>query len=122
MATPVLLPDGNIQLPNGSIVSPNGQIVGNANPALANSGITEVNPYNQYTATATVSKVFNGAILSFSSSLASTDYQLTQGTGPTSFTSFTSETFTGNGAVAVGPVLYLYSTGSFSLRTENASV
>ena len=121
-ATPTRLPNGNIELPNGQIVSPSGQIVGQVNPVLANSGTTLVNPYDQYTGTATVSKIFNSGILTLSSSLASTDYQSTQGTGPTSFTSFTTKTFREGGAFWLGPVLYAYSNGAFSMRTENASL
>jgi hypothetical protein len=122
VATPTLLPNGNIELPNGNIVAPNGQILGQVNPALANSGTTIVNPYDQYTATGSVSKIFNGASLTLSSSVASTDYQLTQGTGPTSFTSFTTESFTEGSSIALGPLFYAYSNGSFSMRNENTSV
>ena len=122
VAAPTLLPNGNIELPNGNIVAPNGQIVGQVNPALAYNGTTVVNPYDQYTATATVSKIFNGASLTLSSSVASTDYQLIQGTGSTSFTSFTTESFSEGGSIALGPLFYAYSNGSFSMRTENSSL
>ena len=122
VTTPTLLPDGNIELPNGTIVAPNGQIVGQVNPALANSGITEVNPYDQYTATATVSKIFNGAILTLRSSAATTDYQLVQGSGPTSFTSFNTETFSENGSIALGPLFYAYSNAEFSMRETAVAV
>ena len=121
-STPTRLSNGDIELPNGQIVSPSGQIVGQVNPVLANSGTALVNPYDQYTGTATVSKIFNNGILTLSSSLASTDYQSTQGTGPTSFTSFTTKTFREDGAFWLGPVLYAYSDGAFSMRTENASL
>ena len=121
-STPTRLSNGDVELPNGQIVSPSGQIVGQVNPVLANSGITLVNPYDQYTGTATVSKIFNNGILTFGSSLASTDYQSTQGTGPTSFTSFTTKTFREDGALWLSPVLYAYSDGTFSTRTENASL
>jgi hypothetical protein len=122
VATATVLPDGNIELPNGTIVAPNGQIVGQVNPALANSGTTLVNPYDQYTATATVSKIFNGGILTLSNSVAKTDYQLVQAVGPMAYTSFTSETFTENGSFALGPLFYVYSNGSFSIRSDNANL
>ncbi len=121
-ATPTRLPDGNIELPNGQIVSPSGQIVGQANPVLANSGTSLVNPFDQFTGTATVSKIFNRGILTLSGSLANTDYQSTQGTGPASFTSFATKTFTENGAYWLGPVLYAYSQGAFSMRANNEGV
>jgi hypothetical protein len=81
-STPTRLSNGDVELPNGQIVSPSGQIAGQVNPVLANSGIALVNPYDQYTGTATVSKIFNNGILTLGSSLASTDYQSAQGTGP----------------------------------------
>ena len=118
-STPTRLANGNIELPNGQIVSPSGQIVGQANPVLANSGTSLVNPFDQFTGTATVSKIFNRGILTLSGSLASTDYQSTQGTGPTSFTSFATKTFTEKGAYWLGPVLYAYSDGTFSMRANN---
>ena len=121
-STPTRLSNGDVELPNGQIVSPSGQIVGQVNPVLANSGIALVNPYDQYTGTATVSKIFNNGILTLGSSLASTDYQSTQGMGPTSFTSFTTKTFKEDGAFWLGPVLYAYSDGAFSTRTENANL
>jgi hypothetical protein len=120
--TPILLPDGNTLLPNGYIVSPTGQIVGYINPVLGLSGIALVNPYDQYTATATVSKIFNGAILTLGNSVAKTDYQLVQGAGPSAFTSFSTETFTESGSFALGPLFYVYSNGSFSVRSNNASL
>jgi len=121
-ATPTLLPNGNILLPNGNIVAQNGQIVGTANQALANSGTTLVNPSNQYTASGTVSKILNGGFVSLTSSFALTDYQTTQGTGPTSFTSFKTETFSESSSFAVGPLFYVYSNGSYSLRNQDSAI
>ena len=118
-STPTRLPNGDIELPNGQIVSPSGQIVGQVNPVLAHSGTALVNPFDQFTGTATVSKIFNNGILTLSGSLANTDYQSAQGTGPGAFTSFATKTFTENGAYWLGPVLYAYSSGSFSLRANN---
>jgi hypothetical protein len=121
-AAPTLLPSGNILLPNGNIVTPTGQIVGNINPALAFNGTNVVDPYNQYTASAAVTKIFNGGILTLGSSFATTDYQQLQGTGPSAFTSFTTESFNENSSFAIGPLFYVYSNGDFSLRNENASM
>jgi hypothetical protein len=121
-ATPTLLPNGNILLPNGNIVAPNGQIVGQANPALAFSGTTFVNPVDLYTATGSVSKVLNGGIVSLGSSFAENNYQNLQGTGATAFTSFKTATFTEDVSFALGPLFYFYSDGSYSLRNENSSI
>jgi hypothetical protein len=118
-STPTRLANGDIALPNGQIVSPSGQIVGQTSPVLAYNGISLVNPYDQYTGTATVSKIFNRGILTLSGSLADTNYESIQGTGPTAFTYFTTKTFTETGAFWLGPVLYAYSDGAFSLRANN---
>jgi hypothetical protein len=120
VATPTRLPNGNIQLPNGEIVSPTGQVIGNINGPSAGNGISVVNPFDQYTATATVSKVFNGADLTVSGSAAQTDYQSPQNPGtPSAFSAFTTKTITENGAVALGPLFYLYSNGAFSARSNS---
>ncbi len=121
-ATPITLPNGDIELPNGNIVAPNGQIVGHVTPALAYSGTTLINPYDQYTATGTVSKIFNGAFLTLGASFASTDYQQTQGSGASAFTSFNTATYTEAGSIAVGPLFYVYSNGAYSTRNENTAV
>jgi hypothetical protein len=121
--TPTLLPNGNIELPNGNIVAPNGQVVGQANPALALNGTTLVNPFDQYTATGTVSKILNGGIVSLSGSFADTNYEMAQGSpSPTSFTSFKTETFSENSSFAVGPLFYVYSNGSYSLHNQNSAI
>ena len=121
-ATPTLLPNGDIELPNGNIVAPNGQIVGNVNQALASSGTTLINPYNQYTATGSATKIFNNAILTLSASAASTDYEKPQGSGAGAFSSFKTATFNEGGSVGIGPLLYLYSNGSYSMRNEDVSI
>ena len=91
---PTLLPNGNTELPNGTIVSPTGQIVGNVNTGTTANGQTLVNPYDQYTGTATVSKIFNRAILTLNASAQQTAYQFTQNPGsPAGYTTFFSKTF-----------------------------
>ena len=112
--TPTLLPNGNTQLPNGTIVSPTGQIVGQANPGLFANGTSVINPYDQFTGTASVNKIFNRGILTLSGSTARTDYENPGTPG------FTSNSFSESGAVWLGPVFYAYSNGSFAL-TSNAS-
>jgi hypothetical protein len=119
VATPTRLPNGNIQLPNGEIVSPTGQVVGNISAPSAGNGISVVNPFDQYTATATASKIFNGADLTVSGSVAQTNYQSEQNPGTTSaFSSFTTKTITEDGAIAIGPLFYVYSNGAFSARSN----
>ncbi len=113
-ATAIVLPNGNTELPNGNIVSPTGQIVGQVNPALTANGTSLINPYDQFTGTFSVNKIFNHGILTLSSSTARTDY-----TNPGT-PGFTTGSFGENAAFWLGPVFYAYSNGSFA-RTSDAS-
>ena len=123
VTAPTLLPNGNTQLPNGNIVSPTGQVVGNINGPSAANGVSVVNPFDQYTGTATVSKIFNGGILAVSGAVAQTDYALEQNPGTTSsFSSFTTQTVRGNGAFWLGPVLYAYSNATLSMRANGEGI
>ena len=63
MTAPTQLPNGDIELPNGEIVSPTGQVVGNILGPPGRIGVSVINPSDQYTGTATVSKIFNGAVM-----------------------------------------------------------
>ena len=115
---PTLLPNGNTELPNGTIVSPTGQIVGNVNTGTTANGQTLVNPYDQYTGTASVTKIFNRAILTLNASAQQTAYQFTQNPGsPSGFTTFFSKTFSGSGAAWLNPTIYAYSNATLSMRT-----
>ncbi len=123
VTTPTRLPNGNFQLPNGEIVSPTGQVVGNISSGSVANGTSVVNPYDQYTTTATVSKIFNDAVLTLGSSLAQTNYQNQQNLGTSSaFSSFTTKTFTEAGSVALGPLFYLYSNGVFSSHANGEGI
>lgn len=120
---PTRLPNGNFQLPNGTIISPTGQVVGNANGASAANGQTLVNPYDQYTGTATVTKIFNRAILTLSASAQDTAYQSVQNPGtPGSYSAYFTKTFTESGATWLNPTIYAYSNGSLSMRTTGTPV
>lgn len=123
VTNPTRLPDGNFELPNGEIVTPTGQVVGNISAGSAANGISVVNPYDQYTTTASVSKIFNDAILTLSGSVAQTDYQSEQNPGSLqAFSSFTSKTLSEAGSVALGPLFYAYSNGVFSTHTAGAGI
>ena len=118
VTVPTLLPNGDTELPNGEIISPTGQVVGNINSS-SNNGQNLVNPYNQYTVTESATKIFNGAILTVSDSSAKTDYQFLQNPGGTgAYSSFRTNTVRENGSFALGPIVYAYSTGAFSTRTN----
>ena len=123
VATPTRLPDGNIELPNGEIVSPTGQVVGSVNGPSGATGTAIVNPYDQYTGTVSVSKIFNRAILNLSGAWAQTDYQSVQNPGTSSaFTGYGTQTFSGNGSVWLDPTFYAYSNGVFSAHTNNGGL
>jgi len=122
VTTPTLLPNGNIELPNGLIISPTGQIVGSVAPGTTSNGQIVVNPSDQYTTTATMTKVGNGAILTVSGSWAQTDYKFPQGGGPGTFSSFTTKTLSENYAVALGPVFYAYSNGDFATHLNGEGI
>jgi hypothetical protein len=105
----ITLPNGNIQLPNGTIVSPTGQIVGQASPGLTvGTNNSVVNPYDQFTGTASVTKYLNGGIVRLSGSLSRTDYEM-----PTT-PDFSVQSFRGDGAFWLGPVFYVFSNGSLA--------
>ncbi|MHB8885738.1 MAG: hypothetical protein ACYC5H_11810 [Methylovirgula sp.] len=108
--TSTVLPNGNILLPNGTILSPSGQTVGSENPALVVNGTSVVNPYDQFTGTASVDKYFNRGIVSLSGSFARTNYQTPTPLQP----NFTIGTFSGNGAFWLTPIFYAYSNGTFA--------
>ncbi len=114
-----VLPNGDTLLPNGTIVSPTGQVVGQASPTLSVNGTSMINPYDQYTGTLSIDKIFNHGILTVSSSAAQTNYenQSTQ--------DYSSRSFNGSGGVWLGPLLYAFSDGSIarnsgSLQTPGA--
>jgi hypothetical protein len=110
-----VLANGNTVLPNGTIVSPSGQIVGQqgSNPSVVN-GLSVVNPFDRYTATATVQKIFSDGILTLGTSLSRQDYELQS----SSSMDLTSTTFTEDAAFWLGPVFYAYSDGSFNMNAN----
>ena len=111
----VQLPNGDIQLPDGTITSPSGQPVGQAAPALNVSGLSLINPYDQFTGTATVNKIFNHGILTLSASVDRTNYE-TEATRDS-----TARTYRENGSVWLGPVFYAFTEGSFTMRSASTA-
>jgi hypothetical protein len=108
-----VLPDGNIVLPNGTIVTPTGQVVGQVGPTSSVSPISIVNPYDQFTGTASVQKLFSDGIVTLGASVQRVDYD-EQGTP-----NFTNKTFTEDGSFWLGSIFYAYSDGVFSTRTTD---
>jgi hypothetical protein len=104
------LPNGNIVLPNGTIVGPNGQVVGQTGPSVTASPISSVNPFDQYTGTAKVQKIFGDGIVDLAASVQRVNYV------DAGSSDFTSKTFSGDGAFWLGPIFYAYSNGAFNIR------
>jgi hypothetical protein len=105
--TSTILPNGNTVSPTGAIISSSGQPTGQITQASASNIPLSVNPFNQYTGTFSVDKIFNRGILSVSESISRTDYDSNLLLG-----NFKSRTLTENGGVWLGPSLYAYSSGS----------
>jgi hypothetical protein len=101
-----VLLNGDTLLPNGTILSPTGQPVGQASPTLSVNGTSLINPYDQYTGTFSVDKIFNTGILSLSSSAAQTNYE------NQSAQDNSSRSFNGSSGVWLGPLFYAFSDGS----------
>ena len=111
-----VLPNGNISLPNGTIVSPSGQVVGQVAPTVTATPASFVNPYDQYTGTASVQKIFSHGILTLGAALARTNY-VNAGTP-----NFTNKTFREDGSFWLGSIFYFYSDGSFNINTPGAGL
>jgi hypothetical protein len=109
-----VLPNGNTVLPNGTIVSPSGQIVGQAGAAPNGSPLSAVDPYDQFTGTARVEKIFSDGILDLGASVQRKEYD-EQTSEPLDFTG---KTLTEGGAFWLGSVFYVYSDGSFTMYSN----
>jgi hypothetical protein len=111
-----VLPNGDTLLPNGTIISPTGQVVSQATPTIAaNNNTTAVNPFDQFTGTFFVDKIFNRGILTVSGALTKTDYE-TQSLQDTH-----NRTLRENGGVWLGPLFYAYSDGSYATTVAEAT-
>ena len=87
------------------------------------NGTSIVNPYDQYTGTVSVSKIFNHAILNLSGAWAQTDTNRCKiPERRSAFTGYGTQTSSGNGSVWLGPTFYAYSNGVFSTHTNNGGI
>jgi hypothetical protein len=109
----IILPNGDIQLPNGTIINPSGQVVGQAASSASSSPTSFVNPYDTFTGTAKVQKIFSYGIADLSASIQRVDYE-NQGTPD-----FTNKTFNEDGSFWLGSVFYAYTNGSYNIRTTD---
>lgn len=107
-----VLPNGNTVLPNGTIVTPSGQTIGQTSPVLGVSGLSIVDPYDAFTATGKVQKLFGDGIATIGASLLRQDYDELAAQSR----NFTAKTFTEDASFWLGPVLYVYSDGAFTMN------
>jgi hypothetical protein len=112
--TATVLANGNIVLPNGNIVSPSGQIVGQVGPSFNAGPTSVVNPYDAYTATGSVQKLFGYGVVNLSASILRQDYEKQA----SATTDFTAKTFREDVAFWLGPVFYAYSDGAFAMNSN----
>lgn len=113
--TTTVLANGNTLLPNGTILSPTGQVVGQATTASGSTVPLGVNPFNQFTGTFTVDKIFDRAALSVSGSMNRTDFA-----NQTVQPSFSSRTLVENASAWLGPLVYAYSSGTVTTTLDDA--
>ena len=107
-----VLPNGNTVLPNGTIVTPSGQVVGQIAPTTTIAGVSVVNPYDAYTATSQIQKLFGDGIVTLSASLYRQDYE----EQASQFQNFTAKTFREDASFWIGPLFYVYSNGAFAMN------
>ena len=110
-----VLPNGNTVLPNGTIISPSGQTVGQAAGPSGSNIPLSINPFDQYTGTFSVDKIFNRGILSLGSTVSRTDYETENSL------STRSRTFTEHAGFWLGPLAYFYSDGVISTVVTDAT-
>jgi hypothetical protein len=111
-----VLPNGDTLLPNGTVLSPTGQPVGQVNLATPNSGTLAINPFNQFTSTFSVNKIFNRGILTLRGSASRTEYE-TQGP----LQDYRTRTLSEDAGVWLGPLFYAYSAGSLATFIPDTS-
>lgn len=109
-----VLPNGNTVLPNGTVVTPSGEVVGQIASAINVAALSLVNPYDQYTTTGQVQKIFGDGIVTLGASLRRQDYEEQQSSDNTA------KTFTEDASFWLGPVFYIYSDGAFAMN-DNSS-
>ena len=107
-----VLPNGNTVLPNGTVVTPTGEVVGQIGPSTSIAALSVVNPYDAYTATGQVQKIFGDGIVTLSASLLRQDYDEEASQGE----DYTAKTFREDASFWLGPLVYAYSDGAFAIN------
>jgi Putative beta-barrel porin 2 len=118
----IVLPNGNIQEPNGTIINPaTGQVVGQAGSSASASPTSFFNPYDTFTGTAKVQKLFSYGIVDLSASFGRVVYENTN-QGATPSQNYSNKTFGEDAAFWLGSVFYVYSNGSYNFRDTDPSI
>lgn len=111
-----VLPNGDTVLPNGTIVNSSGQVVGQVAPSPTASALSVVNPYDALTATSKIQKLFPDGVATLGASFTDQSYEEQASTTQ----DFSARTFTEDASFWLGPVLYAYSDGQFSARSNTS--
>jgi hypothetical protein len=111
-----VLPNGNTVLPNGNIVSPSGQVVGQAGPSFNVGALSVVNPFDAYTATGSVQKLFSDGIVTMSASILRQNYE----EQASEIRDFTAKSLREDAAFWLGSILYAYSDGVFTMNSNTS--
>jgi hypothetical protein len=106
--------------PGGAIKdTATGQIVGQLPPGVSATPLQVINPYDQYTATGKVQKLFSDGIVTLGASISRTNYvNAEEGGVPNS--NFTNKTYSEDAAYWLGSVFYFYTDGNFNTRTTES--
>lgn len=115
--TTVVLPNGNTVLPNGTIISPSGQVVGQTTPAPTGSNTQlAVNPFNQYSGTFSMEKIFNRGVVTLSETVSRNEYE-----SQVLVKNYNRRQFTEHASFWLGPLFYAYSDGTIgTIVTDGA--
>lgn len=111
-----VLPNGNTVLPNGTVVTPSGQVVGQIGASTNVAALSVVNPYDAYTATSQIQKIFGDGIVTLGASVLRQDYE----EQASQHEDFTAKTFREDASFWIGPLFYIYSDGAFAMN-DNTS-
>ena len=94
------------------------KLLDRANPALIVNGVTVVDPYDQYSGTARVDKIFSDGTLSLGASTTRLNYEQ----AASSNLDFTGTSFTEDATYWLGPLFYVYSDGVFAIDLIRAKI
>lgn len=96
--------------------STTGQVAGQTNPTTGSNVRVAVNPFNQYSGTFSIDKIFNRGIVSLSETVSRNEYE-----SQVLVKNFNRRQFNENASFWLGPLFYVYSNGSIgTVDTEGS--